>query len=162
VAVRQAVENEQYLAGTLAALLLFLAGASAGQANDSASSDLVVEVGRLHAMLGKSEILLKVGESDKSAPAGDTVRETDDPFVLLKDAVIRYDRDVSDACRRNAIAGPICNDFLAPWWLAAGTRPPDSRLQDWIEATSRHITPFWKEACRINGAGVDPSLCEIE
>ena len=155
------MENGKYLAGALATLL-FLAGASAGQVNDSASSDLVVEAGRLHAMLGKTEVLLKLEESDEPAPTGDTVRETDDPFVLLKDAVIRYDRDVSDACRTKAIAGPMCNDLLAPWWLAAGKRPPDSRLQDWIEATSRHITPFWKEACRINGAGADPSLCEIE
>jgi len=147
------------------ASLLNLAAAAAPAAGDQVRQDkqaeLAISAGRLHAMLGKTEVLLGLDE-DETAPTGDTVEETDDPFVLLKDAVIRYDRDLSDACQRQAIAGAQCNDLLAPWWLAAHTAPGRVDVGKLIEGVTPHIAALWKTACQSRGKGSDPSLCEIE
>ncbi len=143
-------------------VLVLLLGLGMPASASDTSGELAIEAGRLQAMLGKTETLLKLTDNEEVSPTTDTVRQTDDPFILLKDAVIRYDRDLSEACARNAITGPICNDLLAPYWLASRTVPPRADLATMIEGVSRHITPFWKEACRVGGKGSDDSLCEIE
>lgn len=148
----------------LAALLvagLATVPVSAGT-NTEATGELAIDAGRLHAMLGKTELLLGLNEDETSPTTADTVHETDDPFVLLRDAVIRYDRDLSDACQQGAIAGTQCNQMLAPWWLASRTAPKGIDLRKLIDSTTPYVTALWKNVCRTRGPGPDPSLCEME
>jgi hypothetical protein len=149
----------------LAAIVFISTVPAFGAGADSQTA--IIDVGRLGAMMDRSEDALKilvptVRDSDMDTPAAQRAFA----FQQLVSAVLRFNLIAAEACRSGIAAPKVCAGapYLPPWLKdAPESDRSDAQLDAMIADANAHLEPLWRDICakgqKVSG---DDTFCDLE